>query len=133
VLFGFLQQRIDRHQHSLEIVDTIRQAGGDDAQVAGFCYLRPSWVFYYRRPIADFTKLTEVRAFFDNSPNAFLIVQDHDVARLSSTLPPDVRPIASVPKFLKSGQVMILSRPASAERLELSRSGRKDEDLTHRR
>jgi hypothetical protein len=139
VMFGFLQQQIDRHQHSIDIVETIYRAGGDDASVAGFRYMRPSWVFYHGARIADFTEPSQVQAFFTRHSNAFVIVQESDLAAIESCLPPDVAPLKSVPKFLKSGRLVILGRTMACERLANSDSGgetapRKDEErLTQRR
>ena len=131
VMFGFLQQRIDRHQHSIDIVETIRRAGGDDATVAAFRYLRPSWVFYYGRPIVHFTERGQVQSLFADSPNAFLILQDHDLAGIESSLPPDVVTLGSVPKFLKRGRLVILGRAAAGARLAIAEKSQDERPQRH--
>jgi hypothetical protein len=122
VLFGVLQLRIDRHQHSLDLVATLRQAGGDNAQVASFRFMRPSWAFYYGRPIADLTKPGEVSTFFAQHANPLLIVQESDLELIVSDMPTDVKKLASWPAFLKSGNVLVLGRTAAGDRLALGRA-----------
>ena len=115
-LFGFAAARVDRHQNSEMFADLIRARSGNAPVALGSLgYFRPSLVFYADRPVGRFKLPEEAVAFFqDHSGQAYLFTTDEELPRFASALPPDVRVLASSPRFLKSRNVLLLGRTDSA-------------------
>jgi 4-amino-4-deoxy-L-arabinose transferase-like glycosyltransferase len=113
-LFGFGAVRVDRFQASAPFARWIVEhtPAEQEASIGSFQYFRPSLVFYTDRPIDEFDTADKVRSFFAAHPqSAFVFTTDESFEKLGAVLPPDVSVLESHPRFLHSGNVLLLGRP----------------------
>jgi 4-amino-4-deoxy-L-arabinose transferase-like glycosyltransferase len=112
-LFSFGAVRVDRFQASAPFGKWIAEHTPADQQpaIGSFHYFRPSLVFYTGRPIDEFDTADKVRSFFAAHPqSAFVFTTDESFDKLDSALPPDVSVLNAHPRFLHSGNVLLLGR-----------------------
>jgi 4-amino-4-deoxy-L-arabinose transferase-like glycosyltransferase len=117
-LHGVAAVQVDHHQNSAVLGDAIRAHSGPGApEVKAYGYYRPSLTFYARQSIERCKTPEQVREFFhEHARNAFLITSDERYPQIATVLPPDVAVLQRCPKFLKSGEVLLLGRtPATAQ------------------
>jgi len=112
-LFAFGAAHVDRYQENVPLAGAIAEATppGQQPAIGSLHYFRPSFVFYADAPIAKFESVDEVQTFFAAHPtSAFLLTTDAQYERVRASLPPGVDVIHRRPKFLRSGEVLLLGR-----------------------
>jgi hypothetical protein len=137
LLFAVGAQRADSHQTNHVLLRAIH-ANSREPQIASFRILEPTWVFYAGQPIVALPRMgnggsesflvdknlaaaypfgmessDQVRWFFHNSPESFLITTRDHADELTGTLPADVVVLAEAPRFLREEQLVVLGRAAS--------------------
>jgi len=115
-LFGFGAVEVSRHQNSASLVEQTRRGGPATIELATFDFNVPSLVFYARQRVQSYFGAEDVRRFFDDSTNPFLITRADQLDRLRGVLPRDVDVVARQPRFLRPGDVVLLGRaPRTAQ------------------
>lgn len=113
-MFGWAVLRVDRFQNAELMAEVINKNSRSNPQVAGYCYFRPSWVYYTHQTIEniDGEKFDDVRSHLNGSPDAFLITNASRLEELQKqqALPADVEVLVRRPRFLKDGEVVLLGR-----------------------
>jgi 4-amino-4-deoxy-L-arabinose transferase-like glycosyltransferase len=113
-LLGVAIERVDRHQVSRPMMEIVRASSGEDsASIASFKHLNSTYVYYAGQRVEEFSRPEAVAAFFHDRTPAFLLVYDRDLPALRDALPEDVVEIARKPRFLKSGELILLARGAT--------------------
>jgi 4-amino-4-deoxy-L-arabinose transferase-like glycosyltransferase len=109
-LFGFGAVEVSRHQNSASLVEQTRRGGPAAVDLATFDFNAPSLVFYARQRVRSYFGAEDVRRFFDDSANPYLITRADELERLRDVLPRDVEVVARQPRFLRPGEVVLLGR-----------------------
>jgi len=109
-VFGFAALRIDRYQYARPLLATIRRHSPAEPQLAGFRFIRESVVFYAGRPVAYCEDADELRRFLDRSEHAYVFTVDEHEAELEERFPGEFCVLARRPRFLRSGEVVVLTR-----------------------
>lgn len=113
---GFAVKRVDNHQRTEELLAKIHSLSDGPPSIAAYRFFRPSWVFYYGEPIREFTEPTEADQFFRSSPDGFLLTNERQLARLQSNFPGRLETVASVPQFLKKGEILVVRQATATAR-----------------
>jgi 4-amino-4-deoxy-L-arabinose transferase-like glycosyltransferase len=123
-MFGFAQVRVDEWQISEDLAQRVEHDGSADPKIVAFRELEPSMVYYARRNIDTLVESSAAAAVFDQHEAAYMLASAEDLPDLRKELPPDVDVIARRPKFLQSGEVVLLARTPQtiARRREASRA-----------
>ncbi len=114
-MLGLAAVRIDRYQDSPKFVQFIaaQSTPEEPTTVGSYHYLPPSFVFYSDRIIERCETPADARAFFDEHPHgAFLLTTGEQWEHLESSLPEDIKVVATRKRFLKQGSVVLLGRGA---------------------
>jgi hypothetical protein len=128
-LFGWALLRIDGYQEAAQINHVIAENVAGKPLVSSYRVLRPSWVYYSRQQLVQHGEPARA-AEAVNGGKAILLVEEARLKELQSDLAPNVRVLGRVPRFLKSGAILVLGRDdaqapprsaATAERHDYSR------------
>jgi 4-amino-4-deoxy-L-arabinose transferase-like glycosyltransferase len=116
-LFGIAAVKVDRHQNTLELADTIRRYAPDgQLRIGTWCYFRPGLVYYCNTRIEKLANRDAAIAFLkENSGRALLVTSEKEYAQIADALPERTAVLDRSPWFLKSGETIVLlgeSRPA---------------------
>jgi hypothetical protein len=132
-LFGWAQERVDRCQQNDRLLAAIDQCGVRPA-VGAFGCLEPTWVFYGGEPIIELTLSPErdlprqthpwrpkpwrnAAEFFRESEDRVIITTAQHWKQLRPALGPGAAVLAECPRFLRSGQLLLIGRvPLQAQR-----------------
>lgn len=131
--FGWVAERVSRHQRNGELLQAIERQG-DKVRVASFGLLEPTWVFYGERPVHEISLSGErewlggwiekdrrwqpksplgVRDLAASREKWVVIVKDEHSRRLRAELPADYEVLARVPYFLKEDDLVLLGPPVT--------------------
>jgi 4-amino-4-deoxy-L-arabinose transferase-like glycosyltransferase len=113
-MFGFGQVRVDQWQVSEDLANVVAHDAGSNTKFVAFRELEPSMVYYARRNIETLSEPTAAAELFENNDQAYLLASADDLPALRAQLPPDVEVVARRPKFLESGEVVLLARAPQA-------------------
>ena len=109
-VFGFAALRIDRYQYARPLVAEVRRHSPAEPQLAGFRFIRESVVFYAGRPVAYCNDGDQLRRFLDRSEHPYVFTVDEHEAELEKQFPGEFCVLARRPRFLRSGEVVVLTR-----------------------
>jgi 4-amino-4-deoxy-L-arabinose transferase-like glycosyltransferase len=112
-LFGFGAAYVDRYQDSPPLARRIADATspGHEPAIGSFRYFRPSFVFYTDRQVQKLDSADAVHSFFAaHARDSFVLTTDTQLVKLRPNLPSDVGVLASCPRFLRAGNVVLLGR-----------------------
>jgi 4-amino-4-deoxy-L-arabinose transferase-like glycosyltransferase len=110
LIFALGGQQVDRHQTSNVILDAI-DANSHDPRIASYKILEPSWVFYGGRPITELpVQPDQVASYLAGESDPFVITTASRLPELQGVLPPDVTIVARTKRFLKTDELVLLSR-----------------------
>jgi len=111
LFFGFTLPRVDRYQHSQELIAAIHEQGGEQACVGQFDFFRPSLVFYHQHPIQRLGNTDQITQFFAQHPrDGFLVTSDEQLLGLTDLLPSGVVVLDRRPIFGKQKDMILLGR-----------------------
>lgn len=116
-MFGWAVLRIDRFQNAEPMAAEIEENSSGDPAVVGYCFFRPSWVYYTRQEIDKIgsEEFDLVREHLDSSGDSFLITEAGRLKELESVLPSDIEVLLRRPRFLKDGELVLLGRRAPGQ------------------
>lgn len=118
MIFGVASVHISRYQTSRSIVQMAWQDSAGAADLAVYDYFEPSLVYYARQKVERFDEPEEVEEFFAEARHPYLITHEKFLEKITPLLPDDVGVIARKRRFLRRGDVVLLSRaPNLAQRL----------------
>ena len=109
MFFGWAAVRIDRHQHSRPLLEEVRRDSPGEPQVAGYRYCDASTVYYAGGPVAECNDATRLREFLDRSPHPYVVTTNEELNNLKSQMPGPWRVVASRPRFLAKGEIVVLA------------------------
>lgn len=112
-LFAVGAVRVDRFQLSERFAQLIAEntPAGERPAIGSFHYFRPSLVFYTDCPIGEFDTPDKVPSFFAAHPRCtFVFTTRESFEKLRSALPSDVTVLGARPRFLQSGEALLLGR-----------------------
>ncbi len=105
--------RTDRYQNVRILIQTLQRQTESQHRLAAFRFLEPSFVFYARQKI-DLLQTSGEAFSFLSEPESFLITTELGFAELSASEPGTLRVLARHPRFLGSGNLLILGSTASS-------------------
>lgn len=112
-IFGLAAVRIDRFQEARAMMAQLRQVAGEEFQLAGYQFIRESFVFYAGRPIRYLEKPEQLEAFLAESARPFVLTTNKQEAELHQRFGPQLRVIARRQRFLRRGEILLWSwRPS---------------------
>ncbi|MCE9544779.1 MAG: glycosyltransferase family 39 protein [Planctomycetia bacterium] len=113
--WSYAGPRVDRLQAPQTIAQRIRlDTAGHASRVAGFCFFRPSMVYYAGQNVTQIRKVAQVGEFFATSEPRYLFTTDTRLAELRDVLPSDVAIVDRRSRFPEAGEIVLLSnRPLS--------------------
>ena len=109
-IFGLAAVRIDRFQEARPMMAQLRQLADDDFQLAGYQFIRESFVFYAGRTIRYLETPSEVEAFLRESARPFLLSTNKQEADLQSQFGGRLEVILRRPRFLRRGEILLWGR-----------------------
>ena len=113
-LLGFAVLPIDAHQNSPAFAEFVRRNSTGASHIATHNYLPASLVYYHGNTVERAGTADEIARFFAANPqDAFLITTSKHHAGLSEKLPSGIAVLKRDRRFLRSGDVVILGRPAT--------------------
>lgn len=107
-LFGIVAVQINPHQTSAGLMAQIF-AQDPQPEIATFDYFEPSVAYYAGQPVKKLKTSEQAVTFLQSSPSAFLITRDKDLATFQDALPSGVKIVVRRPRFLKSGEIVLLA------------------------
>ncbi len=108
-LFGWAAARIDRHQHSPELVRAIRSEQ-PDAPLAAFRFLQASMVYYNGQGMPRFDSPEEAARYLEQTEDGLIVALAVHEAELRRACPMPLRVVARHPRFLAPGEVLVFGR-----------------------
>lgn len=108
-LFGWAAARIDRHQHSPELVAAVR-ARRPDASLAAFRFLQASMVYYNGQRMPRFETPEQAAEYLERTDNGMIVALAAHEAELRRGCPVPLRVVARHPRFLAPGEVLVFTR-----------------------
>ena len=113
-IFGFAALRVDRHQNAPPLVAEIRRASPGPTQLASYRFVRQSFVWYAGEPIARLNNSRELGKFLESAGNPCVVTNSDHLAEIEREFPGALRVMARQPRFLHSGEVLVLARSSSS-------------------
>ena len=110
-IFGLAAVRIDRFQEARPMMAQLRQLAGDDFQLAGYQFIRESFVFYAGRPIRYLEKPEQVETFLQESARPFVLSTNKQEAELQAKFGQHLQVIIRRARFLRRGEILLWGRP----------------------
>jgi len=108
-LFGWAAARIDRHQHSPELVAAVR-ARQPDAPLAAFRFLQASMVYYNGKRMPRFETPEQAAEYLERTDKGMIVALAAHEAELRRGCPMPLRVVARHPRFLAPGEVLVFAR-----------------------
>jgi hypothetical protein len=121
-------ERINPHQTSRRVTDFI-EAGNGESAICQMSLPAPSLIYYAEHPVARLDSAAEVEEFFDQHPHASLVTTNSAWERLTRGSNIKGMIVLEVPRFPKSGTVLVVQSITERDDRELV-SGR--DGLTER-
>jgi len=109
-IFGLAAVRIDRFQEARPMMAQLRQLADDDFQLAGYQFIRESFVFYAGRTIRYLETPAEVEAFLQQSARPFVLSTHKQEAELREKFGQRLQVIIRRPRFLRRGEILLWGR-----------------------
>jgi hypothetical protein len=111
-IFGFAALRVDRHQNAPVLTAAIRSASPGTPRLAGYRFFRESLVFYAGKPVPRYEHRDAERleAFLHETEYPYLVTTDEHEEELRRLFPGELSVLIRRPRFLRSGQVVVLTR-----------------------
>ncbi len=106
-IFGLAAVRIDRFQEARPMMAQLRQLAGSDFQLAGYQFIRESFVFYAARPIQYLETPEQLANFLHQSPRPFVLSTNKQEAELREQFGAQLHLIARRPRFLRRGEILL--------------------------
>lgn len=124
VLFGYGAARVGSYQNSSQVVATARRNAGGPVRLATFDYFVPSLAYYAADRVDRLPNEEAVARFFREAPHGYLVTRDAQLDKLVGLLPHDVSVLSRQRRFLRTGEVVVIGRPAqTVHRAPPRRSG----------
>lgn len=118
-IFGIGAVRIDRFQEAQPFIAQLNHLADDEFQLAGYQFIRESFVFYADRPIPYLEKPEQVDQFLRNSPRPFLLSTHKQEAALREQFADRLQVVARRPRFLRRGEILLWG-PVEPQALSIS-------------
>ncbi len=109
-IFGFAAIRVDRHQNAEVLIAKIRRSSPGTTQLAAYKFLKESYVFYAGCRIPCYAEPAGLREFLDGAECPYIITNDEQEEELQRHFPGEFSVLARRPRFLHSGEVVVLTR-----------------------
>lgn len=110
VLFAFAAQRVDEHQNAHALLAAIKADSPGPPELACYRFCRESFVFYAGKAVPRFHDSRELRKYLETTDYPYVFTSDEYEAELKEAFPGEFSVVTRRPKFLKKGEVVILSR-----------------------
>ena len=108
-IFGFAAVRIDRHQNAEVLLAAIRSSSGETPDLAAYGFFKESYVFYAGRCVPHCVGPDALREFLDRAERPYIITSDEQEEEVERYFPGRFRVLARRPRFLHSGEVVVLT------------------------
>lgn len=108
--FGFGAAAVSRHQNSAALVSIARRYQNSPLRLATFDYSSPSLVFYAASRVEPFFASDKLARYLVEQPEAMVLCDSRDFDSLKALLPKDIEVVVRQPRFLRSGEVLLLGR-----------------------
>jgi 4-amino-4-deoxy-L-arabinose transferase-like glycosyltransferase len=116
-LFAGAAVRVGRHQNSASLVEIAQGESGGEARIATFAHPESSVIYYARGRVERYDEPAAAAQFIAGCRNGYLITNDDRWDELQPHLPRDVTVVSRQPRFLKSGETLLLGRRPLAARV----------------
>lgn len=112
-VFGLAAVRIDRFQEARPMIAQLKQTAGNEFQLAGYQFIRESFVFYAGRPIQYFEKPEQLETFLQQSNRPFVLSTQKQEAEMRERFGNRLQVVARQPRFLRRGEILLWGRSDS--------------------
>lgn len=109
-MFGFASLRVDRYQNAPALMAEIRRASPGRPQLAAYRFFRESLVFYAGGPVPHCQDAGRLEEFLNRAEHPYVVTTDEHEAELGRDFPGELYVLARRPRFLRSGEVVVLGR-----------------------
>ncbi len=117
-IFGFAALRVDRYQNAPVLVAEIRKASPGQPQLAGYRFFRESLVFYAGEPVPHYGTADQLQEFLDTAKHPYVFTTDKHEEELQRRFPGAFSVLIRRPRFLRSGEVVVLGRRLGHDALQ---------------
>ena len=125
-IFGFVAMRVDRFQNAQPLLAEVRRSCPQPLQLAGYNFLSESLVFYAHQPIPRYGNIEGLAEYLDQSPNPCVFTTSKNLDAFEARFPGEYRVLASRPRFLHSGELLVLTRRRDARTPHTASTGQCD-------
>ena len=115
-VFDFAAPHVGGYQNSWPVVQAMRQNAAGEAQLATLDYFVPSLPYYAESRVEKLWSIEDAARFLNEHPDGYLVTRDKHLADLQKLLPRDIVELQRQRRFLRSGEVVLLGRPAQTVR-----------------
>lgn len=126
-LFGIVAVQVNPWQTSSQLLRTIRQRS-PQVQIAAFDYFEPSLAFYSKQRVQRLKTIEQARMFLRESPDGYLLTREKHWNLLQNEMQGDASLLSRRRRFLKSGEVLLVTTESRnlASSHRTSTSGKED-------
>ena len=112
VLFGFAALRVDRHQNAPSLMAAIAQSGNASSDLMTFRFRRESFVYYAGHAIPHCQEWAQLSRRLEESAHPCIITDNDGEREIEQMASGKFSVLTRQPKFLKKGEVVVLTRNA---------------------
>lgn len=112
-IFGVAALRVDRHQNAPHLIAAIRASGPEPKQLASYCFVRQSFVWYAGEYIQRLNNARDLEKFLQSAPNPCVITNSDRLAEIETAFPGVLEVLTRERRFAHSGEVLVLARKSS--------------------
>ncbi len=109
-IFAFAALRIDRHQNAKPLIAEVRKASPEPPEIVSYCYGQASIVFYAHQSVPRYGNIEELAEYLRKSDNPYVFTTNKHEETFEQRFPGEYRVLARRPRFLRSGEVLVLTR-----------------------
>ena len=113
-VFGFGTLRIDRYQHTRDLMAEVQRHGRGPRELVGYRYIRESIVYYAGQPIQYVGNNDQLRCLLEAAENPYVLTTDEHAAEFQSQFPGEFSVVARRDRFLSPGQIVVFARGAAS-------------------
>jgi len=117
--FGIASVQVSRYHNNMAMVEYLRRHTPEGFQLSTFRYNTPSLVYYANRRVTHCDDAGEVREFFEQSPQPFLVTYADRLEELKGCLPADSVELLRQRRFLRPGELVLIGRATGVARSNL--------------
>jgi len=125
-MFGFAALRVDRYQNAPTLIAEIRRVSPGPPELAAYRFFRESLVFYARQPVQRYEDTDRLAEFLFDAEHPYVVTTNEHEQELRERFGNDLSVLIRQPRFLHSGELVVLGRRSDGEAPRMATELRKN-------